>query len=116
MTTTPIVARGELVSVAEPLFTDGERAALAGFLTGYSGLTREAYALDLRQYTSWCAQHGLHLFTAKRADVECFGRDMEANGRAGGAAGYVEAAIDVLKVCAHGGLGDGQTSSNLPVV
>ena len=23
-----------------------------------------------------------HLFTAKRADVECFGRDMEANGRA----------------------------------
>jgi site-specific recombinase XerD len=82
MTTTPIVARGELVSVAEPLFSDGERAALAGFLTGYSGLTREAYALDLRQYTSWCAQHGLHLFTAKRADVECFGRDMEANGRA----------------------------------
>ena len=24
----------------------------------------------------------LHLFTAKRADIECFGRDMEANGRA----------------------------------
>jgi hypothetical protein len=42
MTTTPIVGGGELVSVSEPLFTDGERAALAGFLTGYSGLTREA--------------------------------------------------------------------------
>jgi hypothetical protein len=27
------------------------------------------------------AQHGVNLFTAKR-DVECFGRDMEANGRA----------------------------------
>jgi site-specific recombinase XerD len=82
MTTTPIVSGRELVPVAEPLFTDGEPAALAGFLAGYSGLTREAYTLDLRQYTSWCAQHGLHLFTAKRADIECFGRDMEANGRA----------------------------------
>ena len=66
----------------EPLFSDGERLALAGFLAGYSGLTREAYALDLRQYTSWCQQHGLHLFTARRPDIECFGRDMEARGRA----------------------------------
>jgi integrase/recombinase XerD len=71
-----------LVPVAKPLFTDGERAVLAGFLAGYSGLTRDAYTLDLRQYTSWCAKHGLHLFTARRADIECFGRDMEAAGRA----------------------------------
>jgi len=55
---------------------------LAGFLAGYSGLTREAYMLDLRQYSSWCAQHGLRLFTAKRADIEGFGRDMEEAGRA----------------------------------
>ncbi len=82
MTTTPIVSHAELVPVAEPLFTDGERAALAGFLAGYSGLTRDAYTLDLRQYTSWCAQHGLHLFTARRADIECFGREMESHGRA----------------------------------
>jgi integrase/recombinase XerD len=82
MTTTPIVSHAELVPVAEPLFSDGERAALAGFLAGYSGLTRDAYTLDLRQYTSWCAQHGLHLFTARRADIESFGRDMEAAGRA----------------------------------
>ena len=82
MTTTPIVSHAELVPVAKPLFSDGERAALAGFLAGYSGLTREAYTLDLRQYTSWCAQHGLQLFTAKRVDIECFGRDMETNGRA----------------------------------
>ena len=77
-----MLPRGELVPVAEPMFTDGERAALAAFLAGYSGLTHEAYTLDLRQYTSWCAQHGLHLFGAKRADIESFGRDMEAAGRA----------------------------------
>ena len=71
-----------LVPVAEPLFSGEERTALAGFLAGYSGLTRDAYTLDLRMYTSWCAQHGLHLFTARRADVECFGRDMETEGRA----------------------------------
>ena len=66
----------------EPLFTDAERAALAGFLAGYSGLTRDAYALDLRQYASWCQRNGLHLFQARRPDIECFGRDMEARGRA----------------------------------
>ena len=49
---------------------------------GYSGLTRDAYALDLRQFTSWCQQHGLHLFHARRADIEFFGRDMEDRGRA----------------------------------
>ena len=70
------------MSVAERLFTDAERAALAGFLAGHSGLTRDAYTLDLRQYTCWCTQHGLHLFTAGRADIECFGRDMESHGRA----------------------------------
>ncbi len=32
----------------QPVFTDSERLALAGFLAGYRGLTREAYALDLR--------------------------------------------------------------------
>ncbi|WP_197704647.1 tyrosine-type recombinase/integrase [Jatrophihabitans sp. GAS493] len=66
----------------EPLFTDAERLALAGFLAGYSGLARDAYALDLRQYVSWCQQHGLHLFAARRSDIECFGRDMESRGRA----------------------------------
>src|SRR5690349_24091315 len=82
MTTTPIAGDREPVRVAEPLFSDTERAALAGFLAGYSGLTRDAYTLDLRQYSSWCAQHGLQLFPAKRANIESFGRDMEAAGRA----------------------------------
>ena len=35
----------------QPVFTDAERLALAGFLAGYRGLTREAYTLDLRQFT-----------------------------------------------------------------
>ena len=30
----------------QPAFTDPERLALAGFLAGYRGLTREAYTLD----------------------------------------------------------------------
>jgi integrase/recombinase XerD len=67
---------------AEPVFTKPERLALAGFLAGYTGLTREAYALDLRQYASWCQQHHLRLFQARRADIECFARDLEARGRA----------------------------------
>ena len=72
----------DIIVSVEPLFTDGERVALAGFLAGYSGLTRDGYALDLRRYTSWCQQHGLRLFQARRADIECFGRDMESRGRA----------------------------------
>ena len=56
--------------------------ASAGFLAGYRGLTREAYMLDLRQYMSWCQLGGLHLFTARRADIEGFGREMEALGKA----------------------------------
>ena len=81
-TTTMSSGSAEPVPIVELLFTDAERAALAGFLAGYTGLTRDAYTLDLRQYTCWCSQHGLHLFTARRADIECFGRDMEARGRA----------------------------------
>src|SRR5664279_1163991 len=80
MTTT--VPSTDLVVSVEPLFTQDERIALAGFLAGYSGLTRDAYALDLRMFTAWCQQHDLHLFQARRADIECFGRDLESRGRA----------------------------------
>jgi site-specific recombinase XerD len=66
----------------QPVFTDAEQLALAGFLAGYTGLGREAYALDLRQYASWCQQRQLRLFEARRADIECFARDLEAKGRA----------------------------------
>jgi len=77
-TTTPSAA---LVPVT-PVFTSTERLALAGFLAGYSGLTRQAYELDLRQYATWCQQHQIRLFAARRADIECFARDLEARGRA----------------------------------
>src|SRR5919108_2996230 len=77
-TTTPSAA---LVPVA-PVFTNTERLALAGFLAGYSGLTRQAYELDLRQYTGWCQRHHLRLFQARRADIECFARDLQTRGRA----------------------------------
>ena len=77
-TTTPSAA---LIPVA-PVFTNTERLALAGFLAGYSGLTREAYELDLRQYASWCHQHHIRLFQARRPDIECFARDLETRGRA----------------------------------
>jgi site-specific recombinase XerD len=77
-TSAPSVA---LVPVV-PAFTTAERLALAGFLAGYTGLTRQAYELDLRQFASWCGQHQLHLFQARRPDIECFARDLEARGRA----------------------------------
>ncbi len=79
MTTTTCSAA--LIPVAA-VSTNTERLALAGFLAGYSGLTREAYELDLRQYASWCHQHQLRLFQARRADIECFARDLETRGRA----------------------------------
>jgi hypothetical protein len=36
----------------DPVFADAERMTLSGFLAGYSGLTRDAYALDLRQFVA----------------------------------------------------------------
>jgi integrase/recombinase XerD len=61
-------------------FTDAER--LAGYLAGYRGLTREAYALDLRQFTCWCRDRSLSLSAVRRADIEGFARELEARGRA----------------------------------
>jgi integrase/recombinase XerD len=40
------------LATIQPAFTDPEQLALAGYLAGYRGLTREAYVLDLRQFTS----------------------------------------------------------------
>jgi integrase/recombinase XerD len=80
--TTTASSPSAAISVTEPVFTPQEELALAGFLAGYTGLTREAYALDLRQYANWCLQRHLRLFQARRADIECFARDLEAKGRA----------------------------------
>jgi site-specific recombinase XerD len=70
------------LAVIEPAFSEQETLALAGFLAGYSGMIREAYALDLRQFTAWCRQQQLRLFAVRRADIELFARDLEAAGRA----------------------------------
>ena len=77
-TATPSTA----LATIQPAFTDAERLALAGFLAGYRGLTREAYALDLRQFTTWCRARSLGLFAVRRADIESFARELEARGRA----------------------------------
>jgi hypothetical protein len=70
------------LATIQPAFTDAERLALAGYLAGYRGLTREAYALDLRQFATWCRARSLNLFAVRRADIESFARDLEARGRA----------------------------------
>ena len=70
------------LATIQPAFTDAERLALAGFLAGYRGLTRDAYALDLRQFTTWCRARSLDLFAVRRADIESFARELEARGRA----------------------------------
>jgi integrase/recombinase XerD len=70
------------LATIQPVFTGAERLALAGFLAGYRGLTRGAYALDLRQSTTWCRARSLNLFAVRRADIEGFARELEARGRA----------------------------------
>jgi integrase/recombinase XerD len=77
-TTTPSTA----LATIQPAFTESERLALAGFLAGYRGLSREAYTLDLRQFTAWCRARSLALFAVRRADIETFARELEAKGRA----------------------------------
>ena len=70
-----------LVTV-QPAVTDPGRLALAGFLAGYRGLTREAYALGLRQFTTWCRARPLMLFAVRRAGIESFAKSRETRGRA----------------------------------
>jgi integrase/recombinase XerD len=70
------------LATRDELFSTNEQLALAGFLAGCSGLTREAYTLDLRQYVAWCTEHRVAVFGARRADVECFARHLESLGRA----------------------------------
>jgi site-specific recombinase XerD len=66
----------------QPVLSELEQTTLLGFLAGYGGFTRAAYALDLRQFTAWCWQHHQHLFDVRRVDIECFARDLEDRGKA----------------------------------
>ncbi len=54
------------VVLYDPKETSAEVKAAAGFLAGYSGRTREAYTLDLRQFYGWCDKHHLRLFEVTR--------------------------------------------------
>ena len=78
MQTTPSAS----LVIFDPVFGDGERLALTGFLAGYRVATRDAYTLDLRQFVSWCDQHNVNLFGARRADIEYYARGLEERGLA----------------------------------
>ena len=43
---------------------------VAAFLAGYGEVTRNAYALDLRQWVEWCQSNGLPVFEVRRAHIE----------------------------------------------
>jgi site-specific recombinase XerD len=47
-----------------------------------AGTYRVRAALDLRQFTGWCRDRSLPLFSVRRADIETFARELEARGRA----------------------------------
>jgi hypothetical protein len=76
----PTATPSAVLVPVRPLFTDAERLALAGFLAGYRGLTRDAYTLGLRQFTTWCRARPVPLLAVRRADIETFARDLEARG------------------------------------
>ena len=66
----------------QPVLSEVEQSTLLGFLAGYRGFTRDAYTLDLRQFTTWCWQHDHRLFDVHRVDIECFARHLEDAGKA----------------------------------
>jgi integrase/recombinase XerD len=78
----PLSTSTVLVTRDDELFSTDEQLALAGFLAGYSSLTRDAYTLDLRQYGAWCTEHRVAVFGARRGDIERFARHLESLGRA----------------------------------
>ncbi len=81
MATSSTVSSVELVRVADDPLNYTERAAIAGFLAGYTGNTLVSYTTDLRLFVEWCTNNDLRLMEARRAHLEIFGRAMEADGR-----------------------------------
>ena len=74
MSTVELVPVGALFSPA--------RVAVAGFLAGYSGRTREAYALDVRMFGYWCTERHVDCSAVTRAHIELYARWLEEQGRA----------------------------------
>jgi hypothetical protein len=48
----PMCTPTTAVARYQPVLSDVERMTLLGFLAAYRGYTRDAYALDLRQFTA----------------------------------------------------------------
>jgi integrase/recombinase XerD len=77
MSTTPSTA----VERYQPVMSEAKQTTLLGFLAGYRGSTRDAYTLDLRQFTAWCWQRQHRLFEVRRVDIECVARHLEDRGK-----------------------------------
>ncbi|MFP5580096.1 MAG: tyrosine-type recombinase/integrase [Acidimicrobiia bacterium] len=76
------MATNTSVVLYDPQESSSEVKALAGFLAGYSGRTREAYTLDLRMFYRWCDENRLELFRITRTHIELYARELEEIGRA----------------------------------
>ena len=50
-----------------PVMSEAEQTTLLGSLAGSRGYTRDAYTLDLRQFTAWCWQRQHRLFEVRRS-------------------------------------------------
>ena len=74
------VISAELVAIDDPL-NFNERAAIAGFLAECTGNTLVSYTTDLRLFAEWRTNNDLRLLDVRRAHLEIFGRNMEADGR-----------------------------------
>lgn len=76
------MAASHSVVLYEPTETSKEVTTAAGFLAGYSGRTREAYTLDLRQLVRCCGEHCLPPpFDVTRTHFELYARELEELGR-----------------------------------
>jgi hypothetical protein len=58
-------------------FTDQLRLAVAAYLAGFTGASRQHTESDLRCYLSWCAGRGLDPLTARRPHLELYIRWMQ---------------------------------------
>jgi hypothetical protein len=72
---TPIV-------VYDPGLVDPQHVALAGFLGGYRGLTRDAYVLDPSSVRSFLRRVPTGSLRCPQSGIETCGRDLEARGGA----------------------------------
>lgn len=76
------MANSSSLVIYDPQAADPAMITIAGYLAGYTGRTREAYTLDIRQFVEWCASHDLPVLEVRRTHIELYARDLEERGRA----------------------------------